>query len=171
MASDRDGDSKTVHGSHNVSEIPTMMLPSRSKRMSNSVNSRSRRESFSNYPSGFGTNPLEAASRQSNHAYDEEALKWAALEKLPTYDRIRTSVFQQHTGSVKQVDVKDLSMADFQHLLQKVHRNQDDEDDQLIVKMRKRLDRYSLHNRVAIFFHFRGLSPPCPSSHNTGCHS
>lgn len=118
------------------------MPPSISRRFSNSI-SRSRRESF-NYPSGFGTNPLEAAARQSNnHAYDdEEALRWAALEKLPTYDRIRTSVFQKHSGSVRQVDVKDLSMADFQHLLQKVHRNQDAEDEQLIVKMRKRLDRY-----------------------------
>ncbi|XP_024394096.1 ABC transporter G family member 29 isoform X2 [Physcomitrium patens] len=102
--------------------------------------SRSTRESLSNYPTAFGANPLESALRQSNHAYDEEALRWAALEKLPTYDRLRTSVFQKHSGSVRQVDVKDLSKEDFRHLLQKAQRNADAEDEQLIVKLRKRLD-------------------------------
>jgi hypothetical protein len=143
MASDRGG---KVTG-----EVPISMMPSRSRRLSNSI-SNSRRESFS-YPSaGFGTNPLESASRQSNHDYDEEALRWAALEKLPTYDRIRTSVFQKHTGSVRQVDVKDLSMTDFQHLLEKVHRNQEDENEQLVFKMRKRLDRYKTNDFLEDLF-------------------
>lgn len=123
--------------------MPMSVMPSRSRRASNSM-SNSRRESFSSYPASqaFGSNPLEAASRQSNREYDEEALKWAALEKLPTYDRIRTSVLKKHTGSVHQVDVQDLSMMDFQDLLEKVHRNQEDENEQLVFKMRKRLDRY-----------------------------
>jgi len=35
-------------------------------------------------------------SRRSIHAEDdEEALKWAALEKLPTYDRLRKSVLSE----------------------------------------------------------------------------
>ena len=134
-------------------DVPMSMMPSRSRRMSNS---NSRRESFSYPSSGFGTNPLEAAARQSNRGYDEEALRWAALEKLPTYDRIRTSVFQKSTGSVRQVDVKDLSVTDFQYLLDKVHRNQEDENEQLVFKMRKRLDRYKMHEPSEdLFFHLR----------------
>lgn len=121
-----------------VKDVPTPLV-NRSRRMSGSM-SRSTRESLSNYPTAFGANPLESALRQSNHAYDEEALRWAALEKLPTYDRLRTSVFQKHSGSVRQVDVKDLSKEDFRHLLQKAQRNADAEDEQLIVKLRKRLD-------------------------------
>jgi hypothetical protein len=91
-----------------------------------------------------GSNPLEAAAMGSTNRADddEEALRWAALEKLPTYDRVRTSILQKHTGSIRQVDVqKDLSMDDIHHLLHKLHRTTG-EDEQLLVKLRKRLDRY-----------------------------
>ena len=91
-----------------------------------------------------GSNPLEAAAMGSTNRAgdDEEALRWAALEKLPTYDRVRTSILQKHTGSIRQVDVqKDLSMDDIHHLLHKLHRTTT-EDEQLLVKLRKRLDRY-----------------------------
>ena len=87
-----------------------------------------------------GSNPLEESSNRVGD--DEEALRWAALEKLPTYDRVRTSILQKHTGSIHQVDVqKDLSMDDIHHLLHKLHRTTG-EDEQLLVKLRKRLDRY-----------------------------
>lgn len=90
---------------------------------------------------GTGGNPLDLSLRQSNRDEDEDALRWAALEKLPTYRRIRTSILQKHTGSIREVDVKYLSMADFHHLLQTLHRPTDNEEEQLLSKMRKRLDR------------------------------
>lgn len=34
-------------------------------------------------------NAVEVFSRSSREEGDEEALKWAALEKLPTYDRLQ----------------------------------------------------------------------------------
>lgn len=89
-----------------------------------------------------GGNPLENAALGSSHADDEEALRWAALEKLPTYNRVRTSIFQKHAGSVREVDVqKDLSTADMHHLLHKLHHTSGNEDDHLLVRLRKRLDR------------------------------
>jgi len=92
-----------------------------------------------------GGNPLESALGSSHAEDDEQALRWAALEKLPTFNRLRASIFQKHTGSVRQVDVqKDLSTADFHHLLDKLHRKAADEDEQLFVKMRQRLDRVGI---------------------------
>ena len=53
-------------------------------------------------------------SRRHNRSVDEdeEVLKWAAIEKLPTYDRLRTSIMQfyeeNETGINKEVDVRKL---------------------------------------------------------------
>jgi len=88
-----------------------------------------------------GSNPLEAQSMGSTRDDDENALKWAALEKLPTFNRLRTSIFEKDTGSIRHMDVKDLSTTDFNHLLQKLARPTDAEDEQLLAKVRKRLDR------------------------------
>ena len=89
-----------------------------------------------------GSNPLESAQAMgSTRQDDEEDLKWAALEKLPTYDRLRTSVLKKPgTGSMRQVRVKDLSTTDFDNLLQKIYYNTDDED-HLLSRVRKRLDK------------------------------
>lgn len=93
---------------------------------------------------GAAGNLLDAASRSSTREEDENELRWAALEKLPTYKRIRTSILQQHTGSLRELDVKKLSVADFQHLLQTLHRPTDNDDEQILAKLRKRLDRVGI---------------------------
>jgi hypothetical protein len=98
---------------------------------------------------GGSGNPLESASGNSTREEDETDLRWAALEKLPTYNRIRTSILQKHTGSVREVDVKHLSMADFNHLLQTLHKPTANDEQQLFAKMRKRLDRCGHHFRDA----------------------
>ncbi|KAI4989248.1 hypothetical protein ZWY2020_036565 [Hordeum vulgare] len=40
---------------------------------------------------------------------DEEALRWAALEKLPTYDRARTAVLSMPEGELKEVNADKLA--------------------------------------------------------------
>lgn len=91
---------------------------------------------------GAGGNPLDNSARGSSREEDEADLRWAALEKLPTFKRIRTSILQKDSGSIREVDVKHLSTADFQHLLQTLYRPVDDDSDQhLMAKMRQRLDR------------------------------
>jgi hypothetical protein len=64
---------------------------------------------------GGQDNPLARSlvSRREDAQDDEEALKWAALESLPTYDRLRTSVFfNSTTGNTDLVDVRLLTTAD-----------------------------------------------------------
>ena len=94
---------------------------------------------------GTVDNPLERASNALHEDVmdDEEALKWAAVERLPTYDRVRTSVFHKASGSVKQVDVRELSPLETSELLNKLMQETQDDNNILFLKMRKRLDKYA----------------------------
>jgi hypothetical protein len=68
--------------------------------------------------------------RTSQVDEDEEALKWAAIEKLPTYDRLRTSIMQTftegdqpqpgHRQQHKEVDVTKLDMNERQQIIDKI---------------------------------------------------
>lgn len=80
----------------------------------------------------------------STHEQDEEALKWAALEKLPTFNRLRTSIFEKDTGSIRHIDVEHLSSHDIHHLLTKFQKVTDDDNEQILAKVRKRLDKVGI---------------------------
>ncbi|KAJ4825747.1 hypothetical protein Tsubulata_042317 [Turnera subulata] len=71
------------------------------------------------------------SGRSVNAEKDEEALKWAAIEKLPTYERLRTSImismseqnddeFQGNKKVYNEVDVSKLHMEDRQKFIHKV---------------------------------------------------
>ncbi|KAE8777438.1 Pleiotropic drug resistance protein 4 [Hordeum vulgare] len=51
---------------------------------------------------------LFSRSRSSWDEDDEEALRWAALEKLPTYDRARTAVLAMPEWEIKEVNADKL---------------------------------------------------------------
>jgi hypothetical protein len=125
---------------------PRMSSASRRQSMSRSMRSMSARSSLSARGVGLfgGSNPFESAARGSAASNDEDELRWAALEKLPTFNRLRTSVLTKDSGSARQVDVQDLSTGDFAHLVEKFHRSTDDENQQLLVKLRQRLDRVGI---------------------------
>jgi hypothetical protein len=94
---------------------------------------------------GGQDNPLarSSVSRREDAQDDEEALKWAALESLPTYDRLRTSVFfNSATGNKDPVDVRLLTAADRRQLLDSLLESSEDENQQILVKMRNRLQKY-----------------------------
>lgn len=95
---------------------------------------------------GMVDNPLERASNahHDDAMDDEEALKWAAVERLPTYDRVRTSVLHKASGSVKQVDVRQLTPLETSELLDKLMQETQDENNSLLLGVRKRLDKYAL---------------------------
>ncbi len=94
---------------------------------------------------GGQDNPLarSSVSRREDAQDDEEALKWAALESLPTYDRLRTSVFfNSATGNKDPVDVRLLTATDRRQLLDSLLKSSEDENQQILVKMRNRLQKY-----------------------------
>lgn len=86
------------------------------------------------------------SSRRSNDD-DEEDLKWAALEKLPTYDRLTISLLmleQTKSGHIfhDQVDVRNISLQARQQLLDRLIRTPDQDNELLMLKLRERIDRY-----------------------------
>ncbi len=80
---------------------------------------------------GGQDNPLarSSVSRREDAQDDEEALKWAALESLPTYDHLRTFVFfNSATGNTDPVDVRLLIVADRCQLFDSLLKSSEDEN-------------------------------------------
>ncbi|KAE8815722.1 Pleiotropic drug resistance protein 4 [Hordeum vulgare] len=67
---------------------------------------------------------------------DEEALRWAALEKLPTYDRARTAVLSMPEGELKEVNADKLGA---QQRIASVG----DDHECFLSKFKDRVDRYA----------------------------
>ncbi|KAF6142774.1 hypothetical protein GIB67_023256 [Kingdonia uniflora] len=116
-----------------------------SKSMSRST-SRSRSRSMSR--GSWGMEDVFSRSMESTVDDDEEALKWAALEKLPTYDRLRTSIiktFVENENSVhKEVDVRKLDMNDQQAFIQRLFRVAEEDNEKFLRKFRNRIDKVGI---------------------------
>ncbi|GLJ30773.1 hypothetical protein SUGI_0610320 [Cryptomeria japonica] len=86
--------------------------------------------------------------RSSGLKNDEEALKWAALEKLPTYDRLRKSVLSEvaATGSFKyqNVDVTTLSTETRRKFIQRVLQVAEVDNEHFISKFIERIERVGI---------------------------
>ncbi|KAI4329206.1 hypothetical protein L6164_021496 [Bauhinia variegata] len=83
---------------------------------------------------------------------DEEALKWAAIEKLPTYDRLRTSILQTFNdqdphGNIarhREVDVRKLGMDERQQLIDRIFKVAEEDNEKFLRKFRNRLDKVGI---------------------------
>ncbi|XWS26922.1 hypothetical protein CRYUN_Cryun26dG0071800 [Craigia yunnanensis] len=74
---------------------------------------------------------------------DEEALKWAVLERLPTYERARKGVLHGILGDMKEIDLRNLGFQERKELLNRFIKNADNNEDYL-KKLKERIDRVSL---------------------------
>ncbi|XP_074562051.1 ABC transporter G family member 36-like isoform X3 [Curcuma longa] len=77
---------------------------------------------------------------------DEEALKWAALEKLPTYDRVRRGILALQEGSrrLQEVDVQNLGFHERKALLERLVHVADEDNERFLMKLRDRMERVGL---------------------------
>ncbi|XP_023741118.1 ABC transporter G family member 35 [Lactuca sativa] len=93
--------------------------------------------------------------RSSRHSMeDEEALRWAALEKLPTYTRLRTTIFksyippgQQETHSADHqmlVDVRELDPTARQSFIDKIFVVPEEDNERFLRKFRDRVDKVGI---------------------------
>uniref|UniRef100_A0A0E0M017 ABC-transporter N-terminal domain-containing protein n=1 Tax=Oryza punctata TaxID=4537 RepID=A0A0E0M017_ORYPU len=71
---------------------------------------------------------------------DEEDLRWAALEKLPTYDRARTALLAMPEGELREVNVQRLATEEQRALLQRIAGVGDDHA-RFLAKFKERVDR------------------------------
>ena len=98
-------------------------------------------------------------SRSSREEDDEEALRWAALEKLPTYDRVRRAMVPLGDGAEAGagggkglVDVHSLDPQQRRALLERLVRVADEDNERFLLKLKDRVDRYCIkqaHGRSA----------------------
>lgn len=72
---------------------------------------------------------------------DEEALLWAALERLPTYERARRGIFKNHTGDKKEIDVSELEAEEQMLVLERLVNSVDDDPEKFFDNMRSRFDK------------------------------
>ncbi|GER36587.1 pleiotropic drug resistance protein [Striga asiatica] len=86
---------------------------------------------------------MEAFSRSAREEDDEEALKWAALEKLPTFDRLRKGLLFGSKGA-NEVDVRNLGFEDKRTLIQRLVNTVEEDNEKFLLKLRDRIDRVGI---------------------------
>ncbi|KAL3628114.1 hypothetical protein CASFOL_027160 [Castilleja foliolosa] len=87
-----------------------------------------------NSPSIWRNTGNEAFSR-SSRADDEVALKWAALERLPTSIRIRR-------GQLREVDIKNLGSVERKNLFDRLLKTHEEEvSEKFLMKLKERIHR------------------------------
>ena len=91
--------------------------------------------------------------RSSHHAVaDEEALRWAALEKLPTYNRIRTTILKSYNTPTHELqdkepsdklllDVRELDSQAHQEFIDRVFKDAEEDNGRFLKKFRDRIDK------------------------------
>ncbi|KAK4837165.1 hypothetical protein QYF36_003319 [Acer negundo] len=96
--------------------------------------------------SRWSNNSTEAFSRSSSREEDdEEALKWAALERLPTFDRLRKGILTTSRGGANEIHVSNLELKERRKLIERlVNVAQVDNDDKFLFKLKNRFDRLTL---------------------------
>uniref|UniRef100_A0A5B6YKZ5 Putative ABC transporter G family member 32 n=1 Tax=Davidia involucrata TaxID=16924 RepID=A0A5B6YKZ5_DAVIN len=75
---------------------------------------------------------------------DEEALRWAALERLPTYNRVRRGIFKNIVGDSKEIDVEKLEIQERKVVLDRLVNSVDDDAERFFDRMRRRFDAVDL---------------------------
>ncbi|CAN0915029.1 Pleiotropic drug resistance protein 1 [Linum grandiflorum] len=87
-------------------------------------------------------NPSDVFSTSSREEDDEEALKWAALEKLPTYDRLRKGILASASKTeLSEIDVHNLGVEEKKLLLDRLVKVADKDNEKFLTKFKNRIDR------------------------------
>lgn len=86
-------------------------------------------------------NASDVFSRSSFEEDDEEALKWAALEKLPTYIRLKKGLLITSTGEVNEIDVSDIGIQGRKTVLERLVKDAEEDNEKFLLKLRERIDR------------------------------
>ncbi|KAG6554605.1 hypothetical protein Mapa_003623 [Marchantia paleacea] len=112
-----------------------------------------------------GTGPGAGHSTR-NAEDDEEALMWATLEKLPTYERLRKTVLTNLQGSRRRldtIDVRSLKQEDRESAINKIIGSDTPGDNEkFLSKLRERLDKVGIElPRVEIRFENLHITAQC----------
>ncbi|KAK1376049.1 hypothetical protein POM88_032242 [Heracleum sosnowskyi] len=85
---------------------------------------------------------MDVFSKSTRDEDDEEALKWASLEKLPTFDRLRKGLLLGSQGDgFNEVDIDNLGMQQRKNLLERLVKVAEEDNEKFLLKLRDRIDR------------------------------
>lgn len=79
---------------------------------------------------------------RGNRDDEEEALLWAALERLPSSHRARHALITLEEGGKEVVDVRRLGPAERRAMLDRLVRSVDQDNERFLLNIRDRIDRY-----------------------------
>ncbi|CAL5439938.1 unnamed protein product [Camellia sinensis] len=84
---------------------------------------------------------VEIFSRSSSRAEeDEEALKWAALERLPTFNRLKKGLLQDSVGVANEVDLLKLGFQERKNLMERLVRIAEEDNEKFLFKLKNRIE-------------------------------
>lgn len=84
---------------------------------------------------------MEVFSKSSVEADDEEALKWAALEKLPTNLRIRRGILTEDEGKSREIDIMNLGLVERKNLVERILKIAEEGNEEYLLKLKERIQR------------------------------
>ncbi|PON48568.1 ABC transporter-like [Trema orientale] len=90
---------------------------------------------------------FQRSGRQSTYD-DEEELRWAAIERLPTYDRMRRGMLTQVMSNGRlmheEIDVTNLGAQDKKQLMESILKVVEDDNERFLERLRARNDRVGI---------------------------
>lgn len=86
---------------------------------------------------------MDVFSRSSVEEDDEEALKWAAIERLPTYLRIRRGLLTEE-GQAREIDIQSLGLQEKKNLMERLLKIAEEDNEKFLLKLKNRIDRVGL---------------------------
>ena len=84
---------------------------------------------------------MEVFSNSLHQEDDEEALKWAAIQKLPTVSRLRKGLLTSSDGGANEIDIHKLGLQERKSLLERLVRVIEEDNEKFLLKLRNRIDR------------------------------
>ncbi|KAE9591000.1 putative sulfate-transporting ATPase [Lupinus albus] len=75
---------------------------------------------------------------------DEEALKWASIQKLPTFARLRKGLLASSEGESYEIDIMKLGLQEKRVLLERLVKIAEEDNEKFLLKLRNRIDRVGI---------------------------
>ncbi|KAF2301529.1 hypothetical protein GH714_025541 [Hevea brasiliensis] len=90
------------------------------------------------------SNAMDTFSKSSREEDDEEALKWAALERLPTYDRLKKGILTTSKGEASEIAVANLGFLERRTLVDRLVKVAEEDNERFLLKLKNRTDRVGI---------------------------
>ncbi|KHN07106.1 Pleiotropic drug resistance protein 1 [Glycine soja] len=87
---------------------------------------------------------IDVFSGSSRRDDDEQELKWAAIEKLPTYLRMTRGILTETEGQPTEIDINKLCPLQRKNLVERLVKIAEQDNEKFLFKLRDRIDRVGL---------------------------